>query len=126
MNRSLLGALIAVAVLFGSTAASASSAPALASVSFTQTGGFMVCNGPHSVTITASRLTRPALFARIQAHLPRTIPSSTRRIPLPDAGSSSLVLVFRDGQRRQYVNDTPPSLRPVVGLLRPLVHLCGR
>lgn len=130
MKRLLLGFVIAMTLLLASLAAMASNMPrparpVLASASLTQSAGFIVCHGPRSLTITVSRRSRPDILARIQAHVPDAFPPSTRRIALPDTGSSSLVLVFRDGHRRQYANYTPPSLRPIVAILAPLVHLCS-
>jgi hypothetical protein len=130
MQRFFLGTVIAVTLLLASLAAIASttprpSRPALASASLSKSVGFINC-APQSDTVTVSRESRPAILARIQARLPAAIPPSTSMIPPPDAGSAGLVLVFRDGHRRHYLNDTPASLRPIVAILAPLVHLCTR
>src|SRR5690349_6081772 len=117
----VVAALLAVGLTRGSPTAAA--ANPLSSASLTQTAGFIVCHGPSSVTVTVSRSSRPAVLARVQAALPRTIPASRTSPALPDTGRSALVLVFRNGTRRTYVNRVPPSLFRVAQILTPLVHL---
>src|SRR4051794_10377463 len=125
--------LLALTLLVPATAAglvatrsASAGGPLLASASLSESAGFVVCRGPRSATVTVSRSSRPQVLARVKAVLPATVPPSSRRRAIPDTGTYTLRLVFRNGARREYENTLPRSLGRVGAVLKPLVHLCGR